>query len=156
MNTVYFKTLGVHEYGWYAYAEGDVFILGDDYPHEGGELYRGEFKEDRIPYLNAFKKDCPEAYDNAVRYFKSRLENNKSDAMFMWARVEDKPIPTFGMHGKSFLLKLQYRNYYGLNAPNNSEVVTAIWDSVNESFYESKTKKEIDDRDIAAWCEGDL
>lgn len=75
MKTVDFKVLGVHEYGWYAYAEDDIFILGDSYPHEGGELYRGEFKEDKIPYLNEFKKDCPEAYDNAVKYFNSRPKN---------------------------------------------------------------------------------
>ena len=72
MNTVNFKVLDVHEYGWYAYAEDDIFILGDDYPHEGGELYRGEFKEDKIPYLNEFKRDCPRAYNEAVEYFNSR------------------------------------------------------------------------------------
>ena len=72
MNTVNFKVLGLHEYGWYAYAEDDIFVLCDHYPHEGGELYRGEFKEDKIPYLNEFKRDCPEAYDNAVKYFNSR------------------------------------------------------------------------------------
>lgn len=79
MSTVDFKKLGVHEYGWYAYADGDIFVLGDDYPHEGGELYRGEFKEDKIPYLNEFKRDCPEAYDNAVKYFSSRPKNDKQD-----------------------------------------------------------------------------
>lgn len=77
MSTAYFKVLDIHEYGWYAYAEDDIFILGDDYPHEGGELYRGEFKEDKIPYLNEFKRDCPEAYDNAVKYFNSRPKNDK-------------------------------------------------------------------------------
>lgn len=77
MSTTYFKVLDVHEYGWYAYAEDDIFILGDDYPHEGGTLYKGEFKEDKIPYLNEFKRDCPEAYDNAVKYFNSRPKNDK-------------------------------------------------------------------------------
>ena len=33
----------------------------------------------------------------------------------------------------------------------DNEVVTAVWDSVNECFYESKTKKEVDSRDIAEW-----
>ena len=76
MITVKFKTLGVHEYGWYAYAEDDVFILGDNYPHEGGELYRGKFKEDGIPYLDEFKRDCPKEYDAIVRYFNSRPKND--------------------------------------------------------------------------------
>jgi hypothetical protein len=77
MNKVYFKVLDVNEYGWYAYAEDDIFILGDDYPHEGGELYRGEFKEDKIPYFEKFKRDCPESYNNAVEYFNSRPKNNE-------------------------------------------------------------------------------
>ena len=33
----------------------------------------------------------------------------------------------------------------------DNEVVTAVWDSANECFYESKTKKEVDSRDIAEW-----
>lgn len=91
MSTTYFKVLDVHEYGWYAYAEDDFFILGDDYPHEGGELYRGEFKEDKIPYLNEFKRDCPEAYDNAVKYFNSRPKNNIENAlMIAMGKLHDK------------------------------------------------------------------
>ena len=78
MNKTYFKTLGNHEYGWYAYAEDDIFVLGDDYPHEGGELYRGEFKEN-IPYIDKFKRDCPEAYDNAVKYFNNMPKKTISE-----------------------------------------------------------------------------
>lgn len=85
MSRVYFKKLGsINRYGWYAYAEDDVFVLGEDYPREGGELYRGKFKEDKIPYFNKFKRECPEAYDKAVKYFNSRptstieVESNKS------------------------------------------------------------------------------
>lgn len=69
----------------------------------------------------------------------------------MWVSVIDEPIPTYGMDGKAFLLTLYYKEYYGHNISKNIEVVTAIWDSVNECFYESKTKKEIDSMDIAEW-----
>ena len=69
----------------------------------------------------------------------------------MWISVVDEPIPTYGMNGKTFLLNLHYQKYYGHNALVDNEVVTAIWDSLNECFYESKTKKEIDSRDIADW-----
>ena len=72
MSIVSFKSLGFSEYGWYAYADDDIFVLGDSYPHEGGDLYRGEFKENDIPYLNMFKRECPEAYNDAVNYFNSR------------------------------------------------------------------------------------
>lgn len=107
MNTVYFKVLDVHEYGWYAYAEDDIFILGDDYPHEGGELYRGEFKEDKIPYLNEFKMDCPEAYDNAVKYFNSRMENNK-----LYVATHEKEIIVEALNHYSSYCRDMYRSLH--------------------------------------------
>lgn len=71
----------------------------------------------------------------------------------MWVYVFDEPIPTYGKHGETFLLHLNYQNYYGHNitATNNSETVVARWDSINEAFYETKTGKEIDNRDISEW-----
>lgn len=69
----------------------------------------------------------------------------------MWISVVDEPVPTYGMNGKTFLLNLYYRKYYGHNILRDHEIVTAVWDSVNECFYESKTQKDIDSRDIAEW-----
>ena len=53
------------------------------------------------------------------------------------------------------MLSLTYQNYYGHNHLLKTEVVNAIWDSVNESFYETETHKEIDDRDIKSWWKED-
>ena len=71
----------------------------------------------------------------------------------MWVYVFDEPIPTYGKHGETFLLHLNYRKYYGHNisAENNSETVVGRWDSIDEAFYETKTGKEIDARDISQW-----
>ena len=69
----------------------------------------------------------------------------------MWISVVDEPVPTYGMDGKTFLLNLCYQKYYGHDTLKDNEVVTAVWDSVNECFYESKTKQEVDSRDIAEW-----
>lgn len=69
----------------------------------------------------------------------------------MWISVVDEPIPTYGKNGESFLLYLKYQPYYGHSIPREDETVAAIWDSVNECFYESKTMTEIDSRDIADW-----
>lgn len=69
----------------------------------------------------------------------------------MWVSVIDEPIPTYGMNGRTFLLNLYYKEYYGHNVLRSSEVVTAVWDSINECFYESKTGKNIDSEDIAEW-----
>ena len=59
----------------------------------------------------------------------------------MWISVVDEPVPTYGMDGKTFLLNLCYQKYYGHDTLKDNEVVTAIWDSDNECFYESKTIK---------------
>lgn len=69
----------------------------------------------------------------------------------MWVYVFDEPIPTYGNNGKKFLLHLHYQKYYGRNNVEPDEIVTCIWDSLNESFYEEKTMMVIDDRDIAEW-----
>lgn len=65
--------------------------------------------------------------------------------------VSDHPIPTYGMNGKTFKLQLSFTEYYGYICPNKSETVDAIWDSVNECFFESKTNKEIFTECIVAW-----
>ena len=69
----------------------------------------------------------------------------------MWISIVDEPVPTYGMDGKHFLLNLYYQKYYGHNTIKDNEVVAAVWDSVNESFYELKTHEEVDSRDIAEW-----
>ncbi len=69
----------------------------------------------------------------------------------MWVKISDEPIPTYGMHGKEFMLWLSYNDYYGHYHFCDSECVFGVWDSNCECFYESKTHKEIDSRDIVQW-----
>lgn len=73
----------------------------------------------------------------------------------MWVNISDEPIPTYGMHSQSFNLWLCYNNYYGHTIFCKSECVTAVWDSIDECFYESKTHRKIDDRDIVHWWKDD-
>ena len=53
----------------------------------------------------------------------------------MWISVIDEPIPTDGKHGQKFLLNLFFKPQYGRNEVTKTEVVTAVWDSVNGCFY---------------------
>ena len=69
----------------------------------------------------------------------------------MWISIYDMPIPTHGQHGKKFLLNLQYNKYFGHDIPCTGDVVVAIWDSVEECFFEKETGLAIDDRDIVEW-----
>ena len=34
---------GLHDYGYYAYIDGETneLVIGDEWPHEGGEIFRG-------------------------------------------------------------------------------------------------------------------
>ena len=69
----------------------------------------------------------------------------------MWINILDEEIPK--KHDHIYLLLLYYKNYYGhtIAALNNSEIVTARWDSLEEAFYEMKTGKEIHSAEIAEW-----
>lgn len=69
----------------------------------------------------------------------------------MWISVIDEPIPTWGKNGQKFLLNLFFQEKYGHNPKSQTEVVTAIWDSTCECFYEEKTNLPIDGADIAEW-----
>ena len=69
----------------------------------------------------------------------------------MWISIYDEPIPTYGNHGKEFLLNLKYGKYFGHDNNKTTEVVTAIWDSVSECFFEQVTGLAIDNRDIIEW-----
>jgi hypothetical protein len=69
----------------------------------------------------------------------------------MWINTFDRPIPTYGNHGKEFLLNLEYGKYFGHDSNKTSEVVTAIWDSTEDCFFEKETGLAIDDRDIVQW-----
>lgn len=69
----------------------------------------------------------------------------------MWVNIKDEPIPTYKNHNKVFLLNLQYSKYFGHGNNKDGEVVTAVWGSINECFYETETNIAIDDRDIIQW-----
>ena len=124
-DTTNFKVLDVHEYGWYAYAEDDVFVLGDHYPHEGGELYRGEFKEDKIPYINEFKRDCPEAYHNVVKYFNSRLNNDKKDMTEHEKEILIEALNHYASYCRDMFRNLHAKGYNDMAMEYHKDWITA-------------------------------
>lgn len=56
-------------YGYYAYIDGEEFVIGANYPREGGILYHGEYKGDDTPYLNTVKKENLKLYNSIVKYY---------------------------------------------------------------------------------------
>ena len=70
-------SFGQEKWGWYAYAENGVLVIGESSPHEGGDLYSGPYKGKNTPCLMAIQKDCPRIYNNIVKYFESNKEEVK-------------------------------------------------------------------------------
>lgn len=68
-------SFGAEQWGWYAYAENDILVIGESFPHEGGDLYCGDYKGKDTPYLLKIKEDCPRIYKNIVKYFEKDINN---------------------------------------------------------------------------------
>lgn len=76
--------------------------------------------------------------------------------MGKWVSVRQSCVPTYGKDGEEFILFLRYQDYYGHSMSQKTEVVVAIWDSIDEQFIEKQTRKIIAAEDIDEWyMEGD-
>ena len=67
-------------YGYYAYIEGGVFVIGENWPREGGDLYSGDYCGEDTPYLSTLKKEAPKIYNKIVKYFEA---DNREDIVYM-------------------------------------------------------------------------
>jgi hypothetical protein len=90
---------GGERYGYYAYIEDGLLVVGEDWPHEGGTIYKGS-------YVNAFdilallKKKAPKLYNSINAYYKENPEvevvdptvwvENKLKAAFQQLEVEHR------------------------------------------------------------------
>ena len=57
-------------YGYYGYIDKDTkqLVIGEDWPHEGGDLYRGTYaKASRI--LDTLKDKAPRLYNDIHKYY---------------------------------------------------------------------------------------
>ena len=71
----------------------------------------------------------------------------------MWHKRSDRPLPAL-RDGDEITVALELHQYYGYNlAFSGLWRVRAVWDGLNEEFYEKETKQYICDEDIIAWWE---
>ena len=70
-------TFGKEQWGWYAYAHNNILVIGESFPHEGGDLYCGAYKGEDTPYLMELKAACPRIYNKIVKYFEGDMEDIK-------------------------------------------------------------------------------
>jgi len=72
---------GSNAYGFYAYIEGEEFIIGMQRSKNSEVLYRGEYKGDNTPYLDKIKENNIKLYNNIVRYFKDHTRDSENAIM---------------------------------------------------------------------------
>ena len=73
----------------------------------------------------------------------------------MWHKRSDRPLLAL-RDGEEILVSLEFHKCYGYDlAFPNLWCVRAVWDGLNEEFYEKETKQYIRDEDIMAWWEDD-
>jgi hypothetical protein len=61
------------DYGYYAFIENDELVIGEDWPHEGGEVYRGTFFNAGRALRNLEKENI-RLYNSICKYYKQHPE----------------------------------------------------------------------------------
>lgn len=55
-------------YGYYAFIEDNELVIGENWPHEGGEIYRGTFANaSRV--LKTLEKEATRLYNSITKYY---------------------------------------------------------------------------------------
>ena len=66
---------GINGYGYYAYIENAQLVIGESWPREGGETYRGSFEDIPAHYVRELEEKATALINDIRRY----LETNKID-----------------------------------------------------------------------------
>lgn len=75
MDSNYLYTFREYPYGMYACIDKDNNItIGEDNPHEGGNLYAGRYNGIHTPYIRKVMKDAPGIFNKVWNYY-----HNKKD-----------------------------------------------------------------------------
>lgn len=77
---------GGGRYGYYAYIEDSLLVIGEDWPREGGEIYRGSFVN-AFDVLEVLRKNEPKLFNSITEYYK---ENPEKDIIDPAVWVENK------------------------------------------------------------------
>lgn len=86
-------------YGYYAYIEDGLLVVGEDWPREGGTIYKGSYSN-AFDVLNTLRLEEPKLYENITEYYKENPEvevldptvwvENKLKAAFQQLEVEHR------------------------------------------------------------------
>lgn len=76
----------VNRYGYYAYIEDGLLVVGEDWPREGGTIYKGSYAN-AFDVLNTLRLEEPKLYENITEYYK---ENPEVEVLDPTVWVENK------------------------------------------------------------------
>ena len=72
----------------------------------------------------------------------------------MWHRRSDRPLPAL-RDGEEITVALELHQCYGYDLAFSEQCCIAVWDGLNEEFFEIESKHYICDEDIAEWWENE-
>lgn len=80
---------GGDRYGYYAYIEDGLLVIGEDWPREGGTIYKGSYADAKSA-LGLLKKQEPKLYKSIVEYYKENHEVATDTMAYRNLNVEDR------------------------------------------------------------------
>jgi hypothetical protein len=87
-------------YGYYAYIDGDTnkLVIGENWPHEGGDTFRGSFAN-ATRALRNIEKEAPRLYNDIMKYYTEHVEPKQT------IRIKDLKFGNeFILNNKKYML----------------------------------------------------
>jgi hypothetical protein len=85
-------------YGYYAFIENDELVIGESWPHEGGETYRDSFAN-ATRALRNIEKEAPRLYNDIMKYYTEHVEPKRT------IRIKDLKFGNeFILNNKKYML----------------------------------------------------
>jgi hypothetical protein len=114
---------GSHGYGYFAFIDGDTneLVIGESWPHEGGEIFRGTWAQIKKSTLEELRKEAPELYISITSYPWYLAESSKVNLSCL--RFGDK----FCYNGyKYMVIDMNISSCFISTAGNESSIICAL------------------------------
>jgi hypothetical protein len=117
---------GGGRYGYYAYIEDGLLVIGEDWPREGGTIYKGTYK-DAGSTMMLLKKEAPKLYKSIVDYY---TENPEVEVIDSTVWVENKLKAAFQQLEVEYRFKADnaYVSAIRANSTNECETFSAEYE----------------------------
>jgi hypothetical protein len=119
-------------YGYYAYIDGDTneLVIGENWPHEGGDTFRGTYAQLSRAALEELRNKAPKLYISITKYYSEHADqasattlealrpgmnfkrkNVEDDSRYMVVDMEVSKCFVFVEKLKGFVTALNLENY---------------------------------------------